>query len=281
MYSRYTQFAALAAAGMLLSGCVTQVPVHEAFPVPARDSVASTEVVAPIKQSEIYVFVPDSQIAAAGGGGLLLALVDVGVNSVRTSKAEDAVRPLRDAIVDFNFDDTLKSELKTSLSSDGWLHVGDVRVIKEATPDSQEAALNNAKASAVLLTTTDYQLSNDAQELTITLNAALYANNEALGALKPRKKGPRAFLGNSLYHNTLTFTMMAPNATADRDHNIGIWGADKGAMARAALKMGARKLAIMLASDLQGEDDTALHGDTDGGVERMGDGRLHFTGHAP
>ena len=53
MFSRFMPFAVLAAAGTILAGCVTQVPVHEAFPPTARDSVASTEVVAPIKQSEI------------------------------------------------------------------------------------------------------------------------------------------------------------------------------------------------------------------------------------
>jgi len=278
MFSRCMPFAVLAAAGTILAGCVTQVPVHEAFPPTARDSVTSTEVVAPIKQSEIYVFVPDSKIAAAGGGGLLLALVDVGVNSVRTSKAEDAVRPLRDALVDFNFDNTLKADLQTSLSSDPWLHADGVRVIKEATNASEDTALANAKDSAVLFTVADYQLSNDAQELTITLSAALYPNNDALFALKPRaKSGPRSALGNSLYHNTLTFTMEVPSPSQDRDHNIATWSAQNGAVMHAALNMGARKLAAMLASDLQGPDgDAALQNDSEGMLERLGDGRLHF-----
>jgi len=278
MFSRYMPFAVLLTAGILLAGCVTQVPVHEAFPPTARDSVASTEVVVPIKQGEIYVFVPDSQVAAAGGGGLLLALVDVGVNSVRTSKAEAAVRPLRDAVVDFNFDDTLKSELKTSLSFDPWLHVDGVRVIKEATNASEDTALAAAKASAVLFTTADYQLSNDAQELTITLSAALFANNDTLLAARPRaKSGPRSALGNSLYHNTLMFTMEVPSPSQDRDHNIASWSAQNGAVMRGALKLGARKLAAMLASDLQGPDaDAAFKNDADGTLDRLGDGRLHF-----
>jgi hypothetical protein len=260
----------------ILSACATQVPVHESLPAAARDNIASADVVVPIKQSEIYVFVPNSQIAAAGGGGLLLALVDAGVDSVRTSKAEAAVKPLRDAIVDYNFDQTLQSEIQTSLASDPWLHPDHARVIKELANDRLDKVLMDSKDTAVLFATADYQLSNNALELTITMTASLFPNSDALNALKQRaKSGPRSSVVNALYHNTLTFTADVPNATADRDRNIATWSANNGAVMRATLTKGARELARMLASDLQGpEADTALNNDPDGAIMRSGDGTL-------
>src|ERR1700733_10150584 len=135
---------------LVLGACQTQIPAHEFMPDAARDKVSSTETVLPIKQSEIYVFVPQSNIAAAGGGGLLLALVDAGVDSVRTSKAEAAGKPLRDALIDYNFDAVPKPGAKTSLSNLAWMHVANVRVVKEVTNDTLDGALAASKADAVL-----------------------------------------------------------------------------------------------------------------------------------
>src|SRR5580692_1676538 len=92
---------------VLFLGACAGIPPHEALPDAARDKISSTEVVLPIKQREIYVFVPNSTAGAASGGGLIGALVDAGINDIRTSKAEAAVKPLRDALVDFDFDKIL------------------------------------------------------------------------------------------------------------------------------------------------------------------------------
>ena len=120
-----------------LAAC-SGMPVHEVLPDGARDRIGSTEVVAPVRQSEIYVFVP---VATAGASqGLIGALVDVTIDSIRTSKAENAVKPLRNALVDFNFDDALQSDLKASLAQSKWLKVQNVRVQKDIS--------NNAMAEA-------------------------------------------------------------------------------------------------------------------------------------
>src|SRR5215469_16608974 len=96
--------------GLLVAGCAG-VPVHEALPDGARDKFTSTDVVVPIRQSEIYVYVPPSNVSTATGGGLIPALVDLAVDSVRTSKAENSVKALRDSLVDFDFDKELQADL--------------------------------------------------------------------------------------------------------------------------------------------------------------------------
>jgi hypothetical protein len=227
MRLRGSHYIALASA--LTLGACAGVPVHESLPVAAQDKISSTDVVLPIRQSEIYVFVPSSQIAAAGGGGLLLALVDAGVDSVRTSKAEAAVKPLRDAMVDYSFDEVLTGDVKASLSSIAWMHVGNVRVLKEVTNDTLDGALAASKADAVLFTTADYQLSNDGNVLTVTVVASLFPNSAALRELKKQTSTkPVTVMANSLYHNTLTFVTKLPNSNgSERDANIARWDAEK------------------------------------------------------
>jgi len=257
------------------------IPPHEALPLAARDKISSTEIVMPIKQSEIYVFVPDSQIAAAGGGGLLLALIDAGVNDVRTSKAEAAVKPLRDATVDFDFDGTLRDDVKSSLSAVPWLHVSDARVVRDISPDGMDSVFTGSSAGAILFATTDYHLSNDADTLTVTMNASLFGKDAALADLKAQAKdGAKTQLSNSLYHNTLVYQTTTPaTGPGDRNANIAAWSANNGSLMRANLTKAAAKLASMLADDIQqpeGPDVPQTTNEPDGSLTRTSTGTLSF-----
>ena len=277
------------------------IPPHEYLPAPARDRIATTDVVVPIRQSEIYVYVPPSTAGATGGaafgivGALVGAMVDASVNSVRTSKAEAAVKPLRDSLVDYSFDTSLQGDLKASLGQVSFLNVADVHEVKDVTDDALDAALTGSKQGAVLFATADYHLSNDGDVLYVTVAASLFANNDALRALKaPQSKPPRTSLKNALYHNTLVFETKIPGATSDRDHNIAGWSADNGAAMRGALDTGARELAAMLAADirrsesdgvdppgavtatLENQTGTVLGSDDNGSILRFKDGTLKF-----
>jgi hypothetical protein len=242
---------------LLLSACATAT-INPPVPDAARTSISSTEVVVPIRQSEIYVYVPPSTANAGGQGGLLGALlvaaINAGVDSVRTQNAEKAVKPLRDALVDYKFDSALQDDIRNDLAKLPWLHVSNVRVVKEVTDATLDSALEHSKADAVLFTKADYQLSNDADVLTITLTASLFGNTDALNALRTKKTGSggaSTALANALYYNTFTFVAKPPGATSDRDNNIAIWGAQNGAAMRADLTLAMGKLSSMLAADLQ------------------------------
>lgn len=236
----------------LLSACASQPPVHMPLPDAARSGMTSTDVVLPIQQSEIYVFVPASNVSAAAGGGLLAALVDAGIDSVRNSKAETAVAPLRNAMVDFSFDEALEQELRGSLSQIGWMHIGAVSAVRDVTNDNLDRALSESHANVLLFIVPDYHLSNDGDVLIVTAAARLIPNDDALRALRSGKHDDKNLSApiNALYRNAFTFEARI-SATGDRDRNIAIWDANKGSDMRAALNMAAQKIAIMLANDLQ------------------------------
>jgi hypothetical protein len=238
---------------VFLGACQTIVPSYVPMPEPAKAQVASTDIVLPVKQSEIYVFVPDSNIAAAGGGGLLLALVDAGVNAARTSKAEDAVKPLRDALVGYDFDQIVADQVKAALPQPSWLNVTGVTVTKDLLPANLNNKLSQSKAAAVLFGYVDYQLNNDGNELMVTLRADLYPNTDALKAFRAMKPGKDLLAPqNAIYRNSVVFTrsVPAPSPKADRDAYIKVWSADKGAAMRAALNDAAVDVAKKLAADL-------------------------------
>lgn len=223
----------------------------------ARADLASTDVVLPIRQSEIYVFVP---MATGGAGfGLIGALVDAGIDSTRTSKAEAAVTPLRNAMVDYSFDNALQDELKTSLAQIAWIHSGNFSVARDITNDGLGKALAASKASSVLFVLADYHLSNDGDALLVTFAAALMPNNDQLRALIPGKRDAKTSVAlvNALYRNRFVFEAHV-KAMGDRDRNIAEWSANNGAAGRAALTMAARKIVPLLVEDIQrAETDVA------------------------
>lgn len=234
------------ALALLASGCA--VPEHVALPAAAREQLAGTEVVMPIRQHEIYVFVPQAQNP---NGGLIGAIVAGVIDDVRTGKAETAVGPLRNALVDFDFDTVLKEEMQAALAKDSLIDKGNLRIVKDITSKSLEDALSGSQAPAVLFVIGDYHLSNDADVLDASLTVRLYPDNDALRALlaKPDTKNKLA-LANTLYRNTLTFQTKIPTDPNGRDAHISAWSANKGEKARAALKLAAVKLSAMLAQDL-------------------------------
>lgn len=249
---------------LVLGACAT-TPVRVGLPAGAQDKIASTDVVVPIRQSEIYVYVPPSTGGARAGaqygliGAIVGAVIDASVNDVRTTKAETSVKPLRNAIVDYNFDADLQSDLKRSLGSVAWVHGDDYRVVRDVTPNGLDGVLDASKDSAVLLIMADYRLSNDGGTLDITMPVRLYPNNDALKALLTGKPDPKqkTAMENAIYRNVLHFEIHAPNATDDRDQNIAWWSANNGAAMRAALSNGAKELAAMLVADLQDGDRPA------------------------
>jgi hypothetical protein len=255
MRQRFTQFLLLSCAALSLSACVTVTPEHVPLAAGARDAIASTEIVAPVAQSEIYVFVPDSQLATNGGGGLLLALIDAGVDSARTHNAETAVKPVRDALVDYNFDEKLRNDLHSSLSQVSFLHVGDARVIKEVLPKNIDQAITDSKGAAVLVVGADYHLSNDGSQMTVTVAADMFANNTALTPFKPAKGNAKikSAAENALYRTKLVYSETIPGATTKRDENVPLWTADNGKALRGTLDRATADLSRRLAADLDGK----------------------------
>jgi hypothetical protein len=240
------------ASALALAACATPVPIHQAMPADARTRLATTDVVVPVKQNEIYIYVPPSQMAMYGGGGLILALLDASVDSNNANTAEEAVGPLRNALVDFNFDQVLQTELKTALAQASWLNASGYQVVKEVSDANFDKILTGSQASAVLFVSANYTLNWSGDSVSVSISPFLFPKTTELAAMVPAPvtSGPKTSSANALYRNVMTFRDRAPNATDEREANLVTWSAQNAAVMRASLQRAATKLAAMLMTDL-------------------------------
>ena len=259
MSFRLAALAAIAPA-FLLGACASQGPLNRSIPLAARDKMPSTEVVTLIPQNEVVVTIPVATgISAQSGvqfgllGALVGSLVESGITASNAAAAETSVKPLRSALVDFDFDRNINSDIQGQLAQATWINPQDYRVVKDGTPQTLEGIVTGSKASGVLLNSVSYALNFNADELTVVMTSRLLPHSTDLKALLPGKADPKVSViapDNDLYHNVFTFTTAVPNATNNRDANIVLWSANSGAPMRDALKLGSTKLAELLVADL-------------------------------
>jgi hypothetical protein len=159
---------------------------------------------------------------------------------------------LRNALVDFSFDNSLQSELKISLAQLAWMHLGNFSVVRDVNYNDLGKSLAATKAESELFVVADYHLNNDGDAMLVTLLPALMPNDDQLRALIPGKRDDdlKASRVNALYRNKLTFEAHV-NSTGDRDSNIAEWSAGNGSAARAALTMAVKKLIPAMLEDIQ------------------------------
>jgi hypothetical protein len=143
-----------------LTACATE-PANISLAPELSQRVNSSNGVILVAQKEIVADVQKSQVAMYTGGGLIPALIDVAVESSRASSAEAAVRPIRDALVDYEVGAELYKALGARIEAIPWLHVKKVEVVHDNRPKQIASLLAASSEDALLLLTPTYALSSD------------------------------------------------------------------------------------------------------------------------
>ena len=265
-----------------LIGCASQ-PFHQALKPEVAAAVQPVEVHVGVRQQELYATFDPSMAGAAAastcgaipGIGILLAAacggalgaVDASVNASRAKTAEAAVRPLKDEIVDLQFDRVISEALNQRLLTVPNLKTTAVTVTKTVDDKSYEQRLHAAKANGVMFVNVDYHLSTDFSTLLISARSLLYPRQgdarKAAGLTPelPPIKGSlpiteAAYRRDFAYELRLPAMPVAPvpagaTAPAPSAAPVAAWKADNARLLRHGLTQGSVELARLLAEDLQ------------------------------
>jgi len=223
---------ALVLLSLFFAGCVSTN--RTALAPEASGRIKSVKATVLVAQPEIAADIETSNVAAAAGGGLIAALVDVAIDAHRSKKAEEAITPLRDALVDFNVAECLRATLEKGLGAQPPLAVTAVNLDLQMKPDAMRKSAETGGADAMLFISADYRLTPACDRIRVMAKVTLLPKTGTAD-------------GKPLYENQFTTFRAVPSVQAGA---IQKWSDNKGALASDALQSCFAELAEMIVFDV-------------------------------
>ncbi len=198
----------VAFASSILFGCAT-TPKFSDVDFPKDDA----DLTILVTQEELRPEASDSSGVVAGGvllgavGGLLSAGVAAGIDAERNARAEDAIEPLRDSLIDYDLSERFVEHIQQSRVEE--------RLVVGASPElrTDELVITDLELDRPLvLLVPEVKLSNDMMNLLVDL---------AVTEIAPRERDGWPIQGMSR-----TFRFMWPLETEenlDREEAVAVW----------------------------------------------------------
>lgn len=188
------------------------------------NNIGSTDVFVTMPQKEIAAEIDQSSVAASGGGGLLFALIDVAVENSRANTAEELIQPIKDSLVELDFNELFLTSLKTKLSTITWLNVQSVTNNLDLEEKLREKSFTDATAKTVLYIDTKYALNPNFSAFKAYANLSLIPKSAELKQYseKPDSKGAKKYawhVDNSLYRDNVVISEIISGTTSDKELN--------------------------------------------------------------
>jgi hypothetical protein len=298
-----------------LVGCAGLKPTQN-MPANVAAAVQPVDVNVGVKQPELYAAYEISaagQVAAASCGaipgiGILLAAacggaagaMDASINASRAKAADETIRPLKDEIVDVQFDKLMNDAVASALKGVPGMTVAGVTTTKEIDDKAYEATFRASKSNGVMFVNVDYHLSKDFSTLEVSARGLLFPRSETarttaglLAALPTEGTGAALALQESAYRANVFYHLKLPVKAAAPADFVAAWKAENAKLLRNGLINGTAEVARLLAEDLQrlpdavatplGKSQAApgitadVLAERDGGkLFRYPDGSMHF-----
>lgn len=257
----------------IFSGCATQL--KQILPPDGRTIDGGRQVLVTVAQSEINASINQSNTTAATGGGLLFALIDVGINASRAKDAEAAIVPVRDALTDYNFDQKAQGATDKLVQAMPWLSVSHQKFNKDPSNAVFSKALDDSPMPQLLAITYDYLLTPAFDAVKVGGRVSLLSK-----AIPPEAEPEdRALLRNAIFTRDFVCKVPLVGATKKRAQNTTKWVENGGTLLEASLDMALAKLMTLIKKGMEFTAEQAAALNKVGGhvgkvIERDADGTL-------
>jgi hypothetical protein len=218
-----------------LTACATEPAFISLAPALSHQIRSSNSVIL-ATQKEIVADVEKSNVAMYTGGGLIPALIDVAVESSRASSAVDALKPIRDALVDYEVGSELHRALGTRLETIPWLHVQKVDVVHDNRPKQMAHLLAASSEDALLVLAPTYALSSDFSSLRIETEVRVIPRAAHLGLPDVGNDAEKKM--TPLYKTTIVHHAPLPVQGNPEADAAKAWTSEDGKPIREALRQG-------------------------------------------
>jgi len=245
------------AVAFLTVACAGTTP-HYVDPA-ARAHIDEVDAYLAVAQDEIYAEIRPSQTAAAAGGGLLFALIDASVDTSRTKKTEELMQPIRDALIDYDYAEVLRTNILSQLKTIGWLNVKHVELERAIEDNRFIKRLEQSSASAILFMTADYKLAPDFDTVKARISLIMFPGADSLKRFREtldNNENPTD-TGDNIYRNDIIVDMPL-GLSGDKQSNAMKLAESKAEILKKALNRSAKQISIRIAEDIELDETSAI-----------------------
>lgn len=240
---------------LFMSACA-QTPYHVPISSNVHKNIRNTSVKMGLNQEEIYMKFRQADSSSATSqygflGALFGSLIDSAINSSESEDAEKLVKPVKNALININFEKEMTSALNSKLRTLKWLRADNTSVISSYNDDMTSEIIEKSKSSAVLMIRPDYYISTDARSFKIDTTVILYPSNSKLKNISKIERPDEE--DKIIYRNLFHFTYNLPNEkklTGDKEAVIKNWSKNNGKYIKLAIRTGILQTTKMVALDL-------------------------------
>jgi hypothetical protein len=230
-----------------LTGC-TNIPQSKSFDESMKIVPHGRDVIVSVPQSEANVNVDASNLAGAMGGGLIFAFIDLAIDKSSASAAETTIKPIRAALIDYDFEQNSLEAVKLASSKVNWLSANGIAFTKDATDENFAKLMDVSSASQIMYNNFDYAFSGDFKALNVGLRTTVVPKSVPL---PDEKAAERLSYKKAAYYGKWIYTAYLPSPNKEARINAERWAENHGALARDALNKGIVQVTQDLVSDLQ------------------------------
>lgn len=272
MFSKVLRRAAILAVLSLAAACQTANFRH--IDPAQREATRPTQVIAVVPQPDLEVYVPQQNTTVVAVdpltaivGSITASVMDSVMHKSALAEAEKRIAPMRDQLLDYDFDAQLKTELERTVGTLAWLAPQGVAINKDGTDEARIAELKAATTPTVLYVNTSYRMSPDFSELAVSAYVALYPRTRAWAELtaeeqrkrqRTTRKNAALRASNAIYYNTIVVGAGLPEKSKNFEENRAKWL--EGDLFKRSLQYQVTELARMVARDLEAATPTAVLG---------------------
>lgn len=213
---------ALMAFVIMLGGCASGP--YKALDASKQAKVTASEGIVGVKQEELNVGIDPAimPIAVAGTtfasgfvAGAVSALVITGIENTELKRSEKAEGPLRNALLDFDFDGLALRAVQVEVAKVGWLHLDKVTLTKDVSSDDYDKILDGAQAPYTLFVNEGYFLTTDLKQLYVVAQIVLLPKPAPGSTIRRGPNGTTYFMppsdvSNAVYTNVVYYKTAIP-----------------------------------------------------------------------
>lgn len=210
----------------------------------------STKVIVGLDPKNDNNLIPVQQPNSGQQAGLLGVVIDtIVLRSMDANRQtrERLMRPIRSALIKYNYGGQFRAELEKSLIPVKWLHVTQVSKEPEFQIQRFETIMPQLTEEAALIVDTFYGLESDLSKLVITANVVMYPRSEILRGLAKSEQEAYPIL----YRNQFIYEYALEGQFENAEQAAARWSEQDGALINRAMKAGINDIVARIASDMR------------------------------